>query len=216
MTMKRLAAVAVGALAIVVLFPATASARTLSQGMCGSDVHHLQHELGLHKYLPASYTPGCYDYRTMQAVMAYQGWARLTRDGVAGPTTQARLKKAVTPRPWTGHRHFAHVEVHKGRQVLLLIGKLGKVRRAIHVSTAAPGHVTPTGHWHVYSKSRMSWSIPFHVWLPWASYIVGGIAMHSFASVPGYPASHGCIRMPAPEARWMYNRTPIGTPVWVK
>jgi lipoprotein-anchoring transpeptidase ErfK/SrfK len=54
------------------------------------------------------------------------------------------------------------------------------------------------------------------VWLPWASYIVGGIAMHSFASVPGYPASHGCIRMPAPEARWMYKRTPIGTPVWVK
>jgi lipoprotein-anchoring transpeptidase ErfK/SrfK len=34
--------------------------------------------------------------------------------------------------------------------------------------------------------------------------------------VPGYPASHGCIRMPAPEARWMYKRTPIGTPVWVK
>ena len=81
--MKRLAAVAVGALAIVVLFPATASARTLSEGMCGADVHHLQHELGLHKYLPTSYTPGCYDYRTLQAVMAYQGWARLTRDGVA-------------------------------------------------------------------------------------------------------------------------------------
>ena len=217
MTMKRLAAVAVGALAIVVLFPATASARTLSQGMCGSDVHHLQHELGLHKYLPASYTPGCYDYRTVAG-----------RDGLPGlgPADARRRgrtdsprrvsKKAVTPRPWTGHRHFAHVEVHKGRQVLLLIGKLGKVRRAIHVSTAAPGHVTPTGHWHVYSKSRMSWSIPFHVWLPWASYIVGGIAMHSFASVPGYPASHGCIRMPAPEARWMYKRTPIGTPVWVK
>ena len=46
--MKRLAAVAVGALAIVVLFPATASARTLSQGMCGSDVHHLQHEGSVH------------------------------------------------------------------------------------------------------------------------------------------------------------------------
>jgi lipoprotein-anchoring transpeptidase ErfK/SrfK len=89
------------------------------------------------------------------------------------------------------------------------------VRRAIHVSTAAPGHVTPTGHWHVYSKSRMSVD-PVPRMAPWASYIVGGIAMHSFASVLGYPASHGCIRMPAPEARWMAKRTPIGTPVWVK
>jgi lipoprotein-anchoring transpeptidase ErfK/SrfK len=62
----------------------------------------------------------------------------------------------------------------------------------------------------------MSWSIPFNVWLPWASYIVGGIALHSFSSVPGYPASHGCIRMPAPEARWVYKNSPIGTPVWVK
>ena len=41
-----------GALAIAVLFPATASARTLSQGMCGPDVHRLQHELGLTQ-LPA-------------------------------------------------------------------------------------------------------------------------------------------------------------------
>ena len=160
MSMKRLAAVAVGVLAIVVLFPATASARTLSQGMCGPDVHHLQHELGLHKYLPASYTPGCYDYRTSQAVMAYQGWARLTRDGVPVPT-QARLK-AVTPRP-DRPPPLRPRRGHKGRQVRSLIGKLGRCgarstsRRPRRGTSRPPATGTST-------RSRGCRSIPFHVW----------------------------------------------------
>jgi L,D-transpeptidase-like protein/putative peptidoglycan binding protein len=214
--MKRLVLLLVGVLAVLAIVPATAGAKTLSSGMCGRAVHRLQKRLVKRTYLPRGYTPGCYDYRTEQAVMAFQGWARLTRDGVAGTTTKRRLRNAVTPHPWTGDRHFRHLEVHKKRQVLLVVGRLGKVQRAIHVSTAAPGHVTPDGHWKVYSKSPMSWSHEFHVWLPWASYIVGGIALHSFDSVPPYPASHGCIRMPAPEARWVYDKAPIGTPVWVK
>ena len=62
----------------------------------------------------------------------------------------------------------------------------------------------------------MSWSNQFHVWLPWASYVVGGDAIHSYPDVPGYPASHGCIRVPAPEARWVYHKAQIGTRVWIK
>ena len=87
--------------------------------------------------------------------------------------------------------------------------------RAIHVSTGGPGHVTPAGHWHVFAKSRLSWSVPFQVWLPWASYFYGGIAIHGFASVPPYPASHGCVRVPMPEAPGVYGFATIGTPVWV-
>src|SRR5437588_200834 len=86
-------------------------------------------------------------------------------------------------------RQFHHIEIHKLRQIMIIVSKYGKVLRTIHVSTAGPGHVTPDGHWHVYSKSRMSWSTEFNVWLPWASYIVGGIAIHGFASVPGVPVS---------------------------
>jgi len=213
--MRRLVAFVTLAVLALATVPAVASAQTLSQGMCGRAVHHLQHRLGELRYLPAGYTPGCYDYRTMQAVTAFQGWRRLGRDGVAGPRTLSALKTANIPKPWS-NRHVLHVEIHKGRQVLLLVGSLGRVQRAIHVSTAAPGHVTPDGHFHVYAKYRMSWSNLFHVWLPWASYVVGGIAMHSFASVPPYPASHGCIRIPAPEARWVYKKTPIGTRVNIR
>jgi len=53
------------------------------------------------------------------------------------------------------------------------------VYRTIHVSTAAPGHVTTSGNFHVYAKSKMSWSYLFHVWLPYANYVVGGIAIHA-------------------------------------
>ena len=210
--MKRLALLAI--LAAAMLVPATASARTLSMGMCGRAVHRLQHRLAVRTYLPAGYAPGCYDYRTLQAVMAFQGHAGFTRTGIAGPQTLYQLRRSKTPIPWT--RRFYHIEIHKRQQIMLIVGKLGNVVRTIHVSTAAPGHVTPTGHWRVYAKYRMSWSNQFHVWLPWASYVVGGDAIHSYPDVPGYPASHGCIRVPAPEARWVYRKAQIGTRVWIK
>jgi lipoprotein-anchoring transpeptidase ErfK/SrfK len=139
---------------------------------------------------------------------------RLTRDGVAGPTTLRRLHKAKhRPTPWS--RVYKHIEVHKSKQVLLMIGKGGKVMRAIHVSTAAPGHVTPSGHFRIYRKELMSWSKPFQVWLPYASYFYGGDAFHQYPSVPGYPASHGCVRIYDLDAIVVYQFATVGTRVVV-
>jgi lipoprotein-anchoring transpeptidase ErfK/SrfK len=40
-----------------------------------------------------------------------------------------------------------------------------------------------------------------------ASYFTGGYAIHGYASVPVFPASHGCLRVPVPDAvpicRWV-------------
>ena len=212
---RRLVLATLLAAAITAMGAATAQARTLSMGMCGSDVHRLQQRLVDRSYLPEGYTPGCFDYRTSQAVMALQGWVRVSRTGVADPVTKQKLRDSKTPKPWTGIRRFRHIEIHKKRQIMIIVGRYGKVLRTIHVSTAGPGHVTPDGHWHVYSKSRMSWSTLFNVWLPWASYIVGGIAIHGFDSVPGVPAWHGCIRVPMPEAPYVYNRAKLHSAVWV-
>lgn len=44
--------------------------------------------------------------------------------------------------------------------------------------------------------------------------IVGGIGMHE-GYLPGYPASHGCIRLPTKMAEIFFNETPQGTPVEV-
>jgi len=42
--------------------------------------------------------------------------------------------------------------------------------------------------------------------------VTGGIGMHE-GYLPGYPASHGCIRLPTKMAAIFYNETPVGTPV---
>ena len=57
--------------------------------------------------------------------------------------------------------------------------------------------------------------MPYKVWLPWASYFVGGVAFHEYADVPAVAASHGCVRVPAYDAKWLYDQIPVGTPVTV-
>jgi lipoprotein-anchoring transpeptidase ErfK/SrfK len=42
-----------------------------------------------------------------------------------------------------------------------------------------------------------------------------GWALHGYASVPAQPASHGCARLPLPEAMYVFNWVSIGTPVRV-
>ena len=204
--------IAIVAAALAVPAPAFAS---LSVGSVGPAVHALQKKLVKLRYLGPTGLTGVYSERTAQAVMAFQGWYGIPRDGVAGPITMHRLHKAkFRPHPWS--RTHRHIEVHKAAQVLLLIGKGGKVVRAIHVSTAAPGHVTPSGHFRIYSKSLMSWSRPFHVWLPYASYFYGGDAFHQYPSVPPYPASHGCIRIYDRDAIVVYQFATLGTRVHIE
>jgi lipoprotein-anchoring transpeptidase ErfK/SrfK len=87
--------------------------------------------------------------------------------------------------------------------------------RAIHVSTGAGG-ATPLGRFSVYRKELMSWSVPFQTWMPYASYFYGGYAMHAYPSVPAYPASHGCVRLPAVEAPGVYAFASFGSPVWIR
>ncbi|WP_369805932.1 L,D-transpeptidase family protein [Sphingobium sp. 15-1] len=84
------------------------------------------------------------------------------------------------------------------------------------VSTGMHGHRTPTGEypvlqkreWHrsnIYSNAPM----PFMQRLTW-----DGIALHAGHN-PGYPASHGCIRLPYAFARKLFGMTEVGTLVSV-
>lgn len=204
--------IAIVAAALAVPAPAFA---TLSIGSTGHSVHRLQAKLIKLRYLGPTGLTGIYSERTAQAVMAFQGWYGITRDGIAGPATLRKLRKVDhRPMPWS--RVYKHIEVHLRKQVLLTIAKGGKVTRAIHVSTAAPGHVTPSGHFHIYSKSLMSWSRPFQVWLPYASYFYGGDAFHQYPSVPGYPASHGCVRIFDRDAIVLYRFATLGTRVVIQ
>jgi peptidoglycan hydrolase-like protein with peptidoglycan-binding domain len=178
----------------------------------GPAVRVLQDELVRLRYLPAGSSNGLYDERTWHAVVALQGWQGLPRDGNAGPIVWRELERAQRPRPWGGMRDG--VEIDRTRQVLFLV-RDGGVVRAVHVSTGAYGR-TPGGRFAVYRKETLSWSIPFKTWMPYASYFSGGFAMHEYPSVPSYPASHGCVRVPGVEAPGVYAFAAYGTPVWIR
>lgn len=84
------------------------------------------------------------------------------------------------------------------------------------VSTGASGHRTPTGEFSILQKKEWHRSnlysnapMPFMQRLTW-----DGIALHAGHN-PGYPASHGCIRLPTGFARKLFSMTQIGTLVRV-
>ncbi len=204
---------ALAAAVLVLPAPALAALKPLAPGAKGDRVAAMQTYLADQGYLPWPSVDGSYDYRTEQALMAFQGWNGLERTGRADLKTLKRMVKSTAPRPWKRYKG-RRIEVHVARQVALLVTKTGRVVRAIHVSTGAGGR-TPHGDFKIYRKEMMSWSVPFSVWLPYASYITGGIAFHKYPSVPGYPASHGCIRVSAPEAPVVWDYAEMGTPTYI-
>jgi hypothetical protein len=82
------------------------------------------------------------------------------------------------------------------------------------VSTGKPGHRTPTGVFTILQKNvkhtssiYKGASMPYMERLTW-----GGIALHA-GNLPGYPASHGCVRLPLDFAEKLYTVTTNGTTV---
>ena len=183
------------------------------KGPKSTSTRKLQQRLADLQYLPRSAIDGVEGYRTQQAVIAFQAWEGLGRDGVVGPVTTAALAKAKPPKPRAGGPD-RRIEVYREKGVALLIAH-GKTKRAIHVSAGAAGTSTPAGSFEVFRKELRSWSVPFQVWLPYASYFNDGIAFHEYPDVPPYPASHGCVRVPSPEAQIVYRYAKLGTAVVV-
>jgi L,D-transpeptidase catalytic domain/Sporulation and spore germination/Putative peptidoglycan binding domain len=153
---------------------------------------------------------GRLDDETATAVLAFEKWAGLPRDGIVDADVTAALRRTTRPQPVL-RRPGRRVELLLRRQVALQVVD-NRVERVFHVSSGSGG-ATPTGSFRVYRKERLSWSIPFSTWMPWASYFVGGIALHEYWPVPAYPASHGCVRMTARDAPLLYAFATRGTPV---
>jgi hypothetical protein len=147
---------------------------------------------------------------TSVAVLAFEKWSGLPRDGVLDADVVRALGRTTRPEP-VRREPGKRVELLLDRQVALAIDG-DRVERVFHISSGAGGR-TPVGSFRVYRKERMSWSVPFSTWMPWASYFTGGIAFHAYGYVPAYPASHGCVRMMARDAPLMYAFATSGTPV---
>jgi hypothetical protein len=87
---------------------------------------------------------------------------------------------------------------------------------AATASTAREGHITPTGIFEILDKHEMYRSKKYdNAAMPYMQRIDDyGIAMHG-GPLPGYPASHGCIRLPTKFAAKLFAATEVGTPVLV-
>jgi len=194
---------------------ARVAALRLQPGDKGPRVHELQGHLVDLKMLRSEQADGNYGDATAAAVMAFQKAAGLDRDGITGPKTlQAVQDGAVgAPSPFSDGNED-RVEVSLSKQLAQIV-KGGRVQRVISISSGMPGRDTPTGHFAVYLKNPNAYSKKYDAPMPLASFFTGDYALHQSASVPGYPASHGCVRVPAAFAGEVYEFAGQGMPVVV-
>jgi N-acetylmuramoyl-L-alanine amidase len=123
--------------------------------------------------------------------------------------------------PGTASASEYHIDINITEQVLSEVVD-GQVVWSTHISTGNGEWYwseggwrlaeTPRGWYQIYAKDA-GWHEGALGWLYNAMYFVGGFAIHGSTSVPNYPASHGCVRVPLGAADYLFDRIPIGT--WV-
>ena len=133
------------------------------------------------------------------------------------PETTGRQKTETAKKEAekTGPKQPVYIVVSLADQHASIYDANGLVTRT-RVSTGQAGHRTPTGVFSVIGKERWHRSniysgapMPFMQRITWS-----GVAMHA-GVVPGYPASHGCIRLPAGFAPQLFGMTKMGARVIV-
>lgn len=166
-----------------------------------------------------------YGGETQQAVFALQKAAGLYRDGVVGDATQAAADNGVVPKAQTSSGKVLEIDID--RQLVLAVEN-GKVAKIINASSGngetyeAKGATytayTPRGSFAVYREENRMYASSLELgdmWRP--KFFTGGIAVHGSASVPAFPASHGCVRVSNSAMDWIWDAwgAPTGTPVVV-
>jgi peptidoglycan hydrolase-like protein with peptidoglycan-binding domain len=172
-------------------------------GARGPTVRILQTRLSTLRY--AVSRSGVFDASTGRAVVAYRkmrGWSRF---GVASGDVMRGLlagRGRFKPRH---PEHGKHVEADLSRQVLALMNGR-KVYRIYTVSSGKASTPTVLGRFRVYSKQIGTNALG----MVDTSYFIGGYAIHGYHDVPTFPASHGCLRVPIPNAFSIYSWLRLG------
>ncbi len=166
-----------------------------------------------------------YGGETQQAVFALQKAGGLYRDGVVGDATQAAADDGVVPQAETSSGKVLEIDID--RQLVLAVED-GRVVMTINASSGngetyeAKGATytayTPRGSFAVYREENRMYASRLELgdmWRP--KFFTGGIAVHGSASVPAFPASHGCVRVSNSAMDWIWDTwgAPSGTPVVV-
>ena len=198
------------------------------QGTKGDKVLALQNRLKELKFDIAE-PDGKFGDETYHAVMAFQKVNRLARTGRANVATLTALETAVEPAPLQPAGGAERVEIDLINQYLGIYQNNVLVRLLSISSgsgkdfcvldpdtqkTECDKAITPGGSFRV-ARRVIGWRESKLGLLYNPLYFNGGIAIHGAASVPGYPASHGCVRIPMTSSQWFPDEVADGTPVYV-
>ncbi|MEW6449681.1 MAG: L,D-transpeptidase family protein [Pseudomonadota bacterium] len=164
----------------------------------------------------------------VQPASAWNGdfWPGFNRNTPAADIDRAEpKKKAKKKADTTGEKKAAeraatipsgplHIVVSIDKQRVTLFAD-GKPFANAPVSTGTAGHPTPTGIFSVIQKNKHHVSNLYDASMPYMQRITwSGVAMHT-GPLPGYAASHGCVRLPNEFAQMLWKATKIGARVVV-
>src|SRR5579875_2301820 len=175
-------------------------------GARGPLVSLIQQRLAaLHLYVPQT---GVYDQGTGWALDAYHrllGWG--TSQTLDGRTLRALLDGLGAFRVRFAD-HGRHAEGDLGRQLLALVNG-SRVIAIYPISSGKPSTPTVLGDFRVYLK------VPGYLpdGMYYSNFFYGNYAIHGYDPAPDFPASHGCMRLPIPDAISVYDWLGIGD--WV-
>jgi N-acetylmuramoyl-L-alanine amidase len=195
---------------------------TLRVGSRGLQVLALQGRLATLGYWLGG-VDGHFGDLTRQAVVAIQKVTGLSRDGICGALTWARLDAGTRPKARSASGHV--VEIGKSTQTLLVVDA-GVVTRIYNTSTGSDQRYLQDGTWLVAATPSGTYRVSRRVdgWhngplgsLYRPQYVNSAIAVHGYTSVPSTPASHGCCRvsLPAMDNLWGAGGMQVGTSVLV-
>ncbi len=170
------------------------------RGSRGTGVRLIQRGLANLGYV----TPlgGRFDNATGRAVIAFRKVNGMARRPKAGRSVLAKLFRGeggfALRHPGSGK----HAEFDFSRQVLVL-ARGGRVERIYHSASGKRSTPTVFGTFSFYRKEPGT----NRLGMVWSNYFIRGYAIHGYKSVPTRPASHGCLRVPVPDAvsisRWI-------------
>lgn len=167
----------------------------------------LQNELARLRYaVPVS---GRFDEATGRAVIAFRKVMGLERV----PRTNAHIFELLAHGAGRVRARYPrqgnHVEANLSKQVLVEFQAHGRVRRIYTMSSGKPSTPSPLGTFRVYSKTPGTNSEE----MVDSNYFLRGYAIHGYPEVPVYAASHGCLRIPIPDAPAAFAWIRVGYPV---
>ena len=140
--------------------------------------------------------------------VAHQKLSVIEKAATLGPGQFVWEPKAASTGPL-----FLVIDLTRQR-VLLYRG--GVLVAASTISSGSEGRETPTGVFTILEKKVVHRSRTYDdAPMPYMQRLTAkGVAMHA-GNLPGYPASHGCIRLPKDFAKLLYGVTELGTPVMI-